>query len=195
MNDQLLWFTTRAAGTVSLILLSCVVGIGLLARLRVESARWPRFLTAELHARLALMTVVFLALHIITAVVDPFTSLGFVPVVVPFGSSYRTFWLGLGTVAFELLIAVVVTSVARRFIGPRVWRGVHWLAYAAWPVAVLHGIGTGTDAGSPWLIAITLVCVAGVLVTAIWRIAAAPVDPLRDARRITGGARRSAGRS
>lgn len=191
MNDQVLWFTTRAAGTVSLILLSCVVGIGLLARLRVESERWPRFLTAELHGQLALMTLVFLGLHIITAVVDPFTSLGFIPVVVPFGASYRTLWLGLGTVAFELLLAVIVTSLARRLVGARVWRGVHWLAYAAWPVAVIHGIGTGTDGRSAWLLAITLGCVAAVLATACWRIQAAPVDPLLDARRAVTAARRS----
>ena len=156
MSDQLLWFTTRAAGTVTLILLSGVVVIGLLARLRLESPRWPRFLTAELHGQLALMTLVFLMLHIVTAVVDPFTSLGFTPIVVPFGSSYRTLWLGLGTVAFELLLAVVVTSVARRFVGARAWRATHWLAYAAWPVAVVHGVATGTDSHSPWLIAITL---------------------------------------
>ena len=94
----------------------------------------------------------FLVLHIVTAVVDPFTHLGITAALVPFGSYYRTFWLGLGTVAFELMLAIVATSLLRHLIGVRVWRAVHWLAYVCWPVAVLHGIGTGTDASTPWMI-------------------------------------------
>ena len=145
MNDQVLWYTTRGAGAVSLVLLSAVVVLGLLARVRFETKAWPRFLSAAVHGDLALMTLVFLLLHIVTAVVDPFTHLGLVAAVVPFGSYYRTVWLGLGTIAFELLVAIVVTSLLRRYIGARVWRGIHWLAYASWPIAVIHGIGTGTD--------------------------------------------------
>jgi DMSO/TMAO reductase YedYZ heme-binding membrane subunit len=116
--------------------------------------------------------------------VDPFTHLGLVAALVPFGSYYRTFWLGLGTIAFELLIAIVVTSLLRRFIGARVWRGIHWLAYASWPVAVLHGIGTGTDNTSLWMLAIDGVCVAAVGGALVWRLVAAPPDPLAEERRV-----------
>src|ERR1700730_5639553 len=146
MNNQLLWYTTRGAGAVTLVLLSAVVVLGLAARARFERRGWPRFLSATLHRDLALMTVVFLGLHIVTAVVDPFANLGIVAAVVPFGSYYRTFWLGLGTVAFELVLAVTLTSLLRRWIGVSAWRSVHWLAYAAWPIAVAHELGTGTDA-------------------------------------------------
>jgi sulfoxide reductase heme-binding subunit YedZ len=183
MSDQLLWYTTRGAGAVSLILLSAVVVLGLLARLRVERRGWPRFLSAAVHGDLALMTLVFLLLHIVTAIVDPFTHLGLVAAVVPFGSYYRTFWLGLGTIAVELLIAIVATSLLRRHLGARTWRAIHWLAYASWPVAVLHGIGTGTDATAVWMLGIDVVCVAAVLVALGWRLAAAPPDPLASERR------------
>jgi methionine sulfoxide reductase heme-binding subunit len=183
MSDQLLWYTTRGAGAVSLVLLSTVVVLGLLARLRFETRGWPRFLSAAVHGDLALMTLVFLLLHIITAVVDPFTHLGLVAAVVPFGSSYRTFWLGLGTIAFELLLAIIATSLLRRHIGARTWRGIHWLAYASWPVAVVHGIGTGTDSTSLWMIALDIVCVAAVAAALIWRVAVAPPDPLAEERR------------
>ena len=183
MSNQLLWFTTRGAGAVSLILLSAVVVLGLLARLRVETRGWPRFLSAAVHGDLALMTLVFLLLHIVTAVVDPFTHLGLVAALVPFGSYYRTLWLGLGTIAFELLLAIIATSVLRRHIGARTWRTVHWFAYASWPVAVLHGVGTGTDSSSSWMIAIDFVCIAAVLVAVAWRMLAAPLDPLADERR------------
>jgi len=119
MSSQLLWYTTRGAGAVSLVLLSVVVVLGLLARLRFESQGWPRFLSAAVHGDLALMTLAFLLLHIVTAVVDPFTHLG-LAALVPFGSYYKTLWLGLGAVAFELLLAIVATSLLRRHIGPRV---------------------------------------------------------------------------
>jgi methionine sulfoxide reductase heme-binding subunit len=181
-NEQVLWFVTRAAGAVSLVLLSAVVVLGLLARLRVESPGWPRFLSSQLHARLAVMTLVFLTIHIVTAVVDPYTSLGIAPVILPFGSYYRTFWLGLGTVAFELLMAVLLTSLLRRVLGARLWRRAHWLAYAAWPIGVAHGIGTGTDGTSPWLLLITAACVVTVAAVAVWRLIAAPADPLRRLR-------------
>jgi methionine sulfoxide reductase heme-binding subunit len=182
MSNQLLWFTTRGAGAVSLILLSAVVVLGLLARLRVEARGWPRFLSAAVHGDLALMTLAFLLLHIVTAIVDPFTHLG-LTALVPFGSYYRTLWLGLGAIAFELLIAIVVTSLLRHHIGARTWRAIHWLAYACWPVAVLHGIGTGTDVHAVWMIGIDIVCVTAVLIALTWRAAAAPPDPLAGERR------------
>jgi sulfoxide reductase heme-binding subunit YedZ len=183
MNNTLLWYTARAAGIVSLVFLSAVVVLGLLARMRVEGRHWPRFLTATVHRDLALLSLVFLTLHIVTAVTDPFTSLGLNAAVVPFGSYYRTFWLGLGTLAVELMLAVVVTSLLRRWIGQRTWRAVHWLAYAVWPIAVVHGVGTGTDAFTLWSMAITIACVASVTVALMWRIDFARKDPLAQEKR------------
>lgn len=178
MSNTLLWYTTRGAGAVSLVLLSAVVVLGILSVLGVQTTGWPRFLTAGLHRNLALVTLVFLALHIVTAVVDPFTHLGWLAAVVPFSSYYRTFWLGLGTIAFELLLAIVVTSLIRGFIGQVAWRLVHWLSYASWPIAVLHGFGTGTDAWSVWLFALQAVCVTAVLAAIGYRLMADSRDPL-----------------
>ena len=189
MGTQLLWYTTRGAGAISLILLSTVVCLGLLTRLRASTPGWPSFLTAAVHRDLALVSLVFLALHIITAVVDPFTSLGIVAAAVPFGSSYRTLWLGLGTLSFELGLAVGLTSLFRRVVGARLWRSVHWLAYACWPLALLHSLGTGTDAHSAWLLGITIVCIGAVLGCLVARVLAAPEDPLSPARSRTLAAR------
>jgi len=173
MDDRLLWYTTRGSGAVALILLSAVVVLGLCARMRVESAAWPRFLSAALHRDLSLTACVFLVLHVVTAVVDPFTHLGIVAATVPFGSGYRTLWLGLGTISLELGAAVLATSLLRRHIGPRVWRLVHWLAYAAWPTALLHSVGTGTDTREAWMIAVVAVSTAAVGAALVWRLAAA----------------------
>jgi methionine sulfoxide reductase heme-binding subunit len=182
LSNTLLWYTTRGAGAVSLVLLSAVVVLGILSVLRVQSTSWPRFLTVGLHRNLGLMTLVFLALHIVTAVVDPFTHLGWLAAVVPFSSYYRTLWLGLGTIAFELLLAIVVTSLVRGFIGQIAWRLVHWLTYVSWPIAVLHGFGTGTDAWSAWLFAIQAVCIVAVLAAVGYRLVTPSRDPLADAR-------------
>jgi len=182
MTNSLLWYTTRGAGAVTLILLSSVVVLGILSTLRVQSPSWPRFLTSGLHRNLALMTLVFLALHIVTAVVDPYTNLGWAAALVPFSSSYRTLWLGLGVIAFELLAAIIVTSLVRGLIGHRTWRAIHWLTYAAWPIGVLHGIGTGTDSLSVWMLAITAGCVAAVGVAVFLRLTSGSSDPLVAAR-------------
>ena len=178
MSDAILWYTTRGAGAVTLILLSSVVVLGILGTQRVQSPSWPRFLTTGLHSNVALMTLVFLSLHIITAVVDPFTNLGWAAAFIPFDSNYRTLWLGLGVIAFELLLAIVGTSLVRGFIGHRSWRAIHWLTYAAWPVGVVHGLGTGTDTWSAWMLGITSTCAAAVGVAVVVRITSGPRDPL-----------------
>ena len=188
MSDTVLWYTTRGAGAVSLVLLTAVVVLGILSALRVQAAGWPRFLTTGLHRNLALMTLVFLTLHIVTAVVDPFTHLGWLAAVLPFSSYYRTFWLGLGTIAFELLFAIVATSLARGLIGHLTWRMVHWLTYASWPVAVIHGIGTGTDTWSAWLLVLTVACVGAVVAATGFRLAAGSRDPLNEQRTAFQGA-------
>src|SRR5437868_11749603 len=170
MSSSILWYTTRGAGAITLILLSCVVVLGILSALRVQSPSWPRFLTTGLHRNLALMTLVFLALHIVTAVVDPFTNLGWAAALIPFSSSYRTLWLGLGVISFELLLAIVATSLVRGLIGHRVWRAIHWLTHAAWPVGVVHGIGTGTDTLAAWMLVITAGSVAAAGVSIVLRL-------------------------
>jgi predicted ferric reductase len=182
LTDTVLWYTTRGAGAVSLVLLSAVLVLGVLSSLRFQSESWPRFLTTGLHRNLALMTVVFLALHIVTAVVDPFTHLGWLTAVIPFSSYYRTLWLGLGTIALDLLLAVVVTSLLRGYIGHGVWRAIHWLAYGSWPIAVIHGFGTGTDAWSAWLFALTAACIVAVALAVGYRVRTGSPDPLGSAR-------------
>jgi methionine sulfoxide reductase heme-binding subunit len=172
MNEQILWFATRGAGVVSLVLFTVVLCLGVSTVMRWQSPSWPRFLTAELHRNLALLSVVFLGIHIVTAVLDPYTSLGFIAAAIPFASSYRPLWVGLGVISVDLGLAVVVTSLLRARIGQRAWRAVHWLAYGSWPLAVAHSIGSGSDASAPWMIAIDAACIGVVLLAVGWRIVA-----------------------
>jgi sulfoxide reductase heme-binding subunit YedZ len=172
MSTQILWFATRGAGIVSLLLFSAVAVLGLLGAARTQSAAWPRFLTVELHRRLALMSVVFLAVHILTAVLDPFTSLGLAAAIVPFASSYRPIAVAFGVVSVDLVAAVIITSLLRERIGHRIWRAVHWSAYAAWPLAIEHTLTAGSDSFAPWMLAITAGCVVAVGMALVVRLTA-----------------------
>ncbi len=167
-----LWYVTRATGLVSLVLLTGTVLLGLLVTGNFTSARWPRYLTRGLHQNVSLLVLVFLALHIAATVLDTYTSISLTAAFIPFASPYKAAWLSLGAVALDLLIALTVTSLVRGRMGYRTWRRLHWLAYACWPVAVAHGLGTGTDRSATWVIALTLGCVGCVAVAAVWRVRA-----------------------
>jgi hypothetical protein len=166
-----LWFVTRATGLIALVLLTGTVVLGIMTSVRFAGPAWPRFVTVSLHRNLSLLTITFTGLHVLTTVTDPFASISVVSAVVPFTSGYRRIWLGLGAVAFDLLLAVLVTSLLRTRIGPRAWRVVHWAGYACWPVALVHGLGTGTDGAARWVLAITAVCALAVVSAGVWRLA------------------------
>ena len=166
------WYLTRGSGAISLILLTLSIALGITTSLRWATARWPRFVTEGLHRNISLLSVAFLALHIVTAVGDGFVPIRWLDVVVPFGSAYQPLWLGLGAVAVDLLLAVVITSMLRVRLGHRVWRAVHWLAYACWPVALVHGLGIGSDSGQAWMLGIDLVAIASVAAALCWRLLA-----------------------
>ena len=165
------WYLTRASGTVALILLTIAIVIGILSIGRVHSRRWPRFVIDGVHRSSSLLAVVFLAIHIATAVLDSFAPISLLDAIVPFAGSYRPIWLGLGAAAFDLLLAVTVTSLLRQRLGHRLWRAVHWLAYATWPIAVVHALGTGSDVQQTWLQLTYAVSGAAVIAAVLWRIA------------------------
>jgi len=169
LHGPFLWYATRAAGLITLILLTASMTLGILNAGRFGTSRWPRFLVQGLHRNLSLLALTFLALHVATTVIDTYTSIGLSAAFVPFSSSYKRFWLGLGAVACDLLLTLVITSLVRQRIGHRLWRVVHWAGYLCWPVAIAHGLGAGTDRGTRWVLALTATCVAVVLGSVIYR--------------------------
>lgn len=171
MTSETLWYANRASGAVCLVLFTAVVLLGIAVRLRARLPGLPRFGTVALHRALSLSATAFLALHIAFAVIDGYVDIGVIDVLVPFVSSYQPFWLGLGTVALDLALAVLVTSLLRARIGHRAWRATHLLAYASWPVALAHGIGIGTDTGTDWMTWLTVCCVAAVVTALALRLA------------------------
>jgi methionine sulfoxide reductase heme-binding subunit len=179
------WYFGRATGVIALVLLTATIVLGVLGPLRVSTTAWPRFAIRTLHRDLALLSLLIIAIHVVTVVLDGFVHIPLSAAVLPFGSSYRAFWVALGAIAFDLLLAVVLTSLLRRRVGDRIWRFVHWFTYASWPIAVAHGLGAGSDSGQAWALAITVGCCAVVAIAASLRILRARPSSSRDAR---GGA-------
>ncbi len=170
-SSTTLWYTTRATGIVALILLTATMVFGILTAGRAKSRSWPAFAQADLHKRISIMAVVFVTIHVLTAVLDTYVHLGWLSIVVPFVSPYQSLWTGLGTVAVDLMIAVAVSSALRQRISARTWRAFHWLAYGSWPVAMAHSLGEGTDAPKLWMDGIAVVCCLAVACALAWRIA------------------------
>ena len=166
-----LWYATRGAGATTMVLLTASVVLGIGEERGWRPAGSPRYAIAALHRTISMLAMAMLVVHIVTTIADPFPKIGIANVLIPFATNYRPLWMGLGTVASDLLIALIITSVLRRRLGYGAWRAVHWAAYACWPVAILHGLGTGSDTKSTWMLMLTLASVAAVLMALLARLA------------------------
>ena len=169
MSSPVLWYATRATGLVALVLLTATTVLGILTANRAVSPRWPAFSVQDLHRRISVITMGFLACHILTSVLDSYVHIGWAAIVVPFASSYKRLWVALGSIGLDLLLAVAVTSHLRHKMRPATWRAVHWLAYLSWPVALSHAFGVGTDMRQGWAMVLGVVCIAAVAGAAVWR--------------------------
>ena len=173
------WYLARGTGAVALLLLTASLVLGVLGSVRFSAPRWPRFAVDTLHRDISLLVMAVLVVHIVTSVLDSFAPIALSAAVIPFASTYRPLWLGLGALSFDLLLALVITSLLRRRLGYQRWRAIHWLSYASWPITVLHGLGTGSDAKVWWMLALTAACVAAVLAAVGVRIARAERPEIR----------------
>jgi methionine sulfoxide reductase heme-binding subunit len=169
-NATALWYASRATGVVSMVLLSIVVVLGVVVNRQGRLPGLPRFAVTGLHRSISLIAVVFLAVHVLSAVADKYVNIRLAATIIPFTSSYMPVQIGLGAVALDLGLAVIVTSLLRARLGRRVWRAVHWLAYAAYPVALLHSLTSAKDLRSGGLLAVTAACVLGVTAAVYYRL-------------------------
>jgi predicted ferric reductase len=170
--SELLWAFGRASGMVALALFTVTVLLGIVTRSGRPLPGIPRFSVSLLHRNVSLLGLVFLVLHIVTLLADSYAQLNLVDVVVPFLGAFKPFWQGLGTVAFDLVLALVVTGLLRRRIGQRTFRTLHWLSYAMWPIALVHAVGNGTDASSGWFLLAAGASAVVVLAAILWRVSA-----------------------
>jgi sulfoxide reductase heme-binding subunit YedZ len=170
VSSTTFWYITRASGIVALVLLTLTMLLGLATTARARARNWPGYAQQELHRRLSMIALVMVSIHVLTSVLDTFVSISWVAVVVPFTSTYGRFWVGVGTISLDLMVAVLVSSLLRSRMKPGTWRALHWLAYLCWPVALAHTFGMGTDSGEPWVIALGAACVLSVGAALVWRL-------------------------
>jgi sulfoxide reductase heme-binding subunit YedZ len=172
-SSTALWYASRATGLVAVVLLSAVVVLGILVTRQGRLPGLPRFAVTGLHRNLSLLALVFTIVHVLSAVADSYVSIPLAATVVPFVSGYEGFALGLGAITLDLMIAMIVTSLLRGRMNPKLWRAIHWLAYLSWPVGVLHSLLASKDLRGGWELAVTIACIVAVGVAAGWRVAAA----------------------
>jgi sulfoxide reductase heme-binding subunit YedZ len=162
----------RGTGVISLVLLTVAIVLGIAARFRRRRVLLiPRYSLLANHRNVSLLASAFVIVHVLAIVAGPYGQLRVVDIFVPFVAARAPIWLGLGTVGVDLLIAVMITSVLRRWLGTRVFRAVHWFVYAMWPVAFLHGIGEGPDSWMAWYLVLSVLCAAAVVGMVCWRLA------------------------
>ena len=170
MSSTALWYATRASGLMALILLTLTMVLGITTTTRARARNWPGFAQQEIHRRISMIAVVFVAIHVLTSVLDTYVNISWAAIVIPFTSSYGRLWVGVGAISLDLMIAVFVSSLLRARMRPQTWRAIHWVAYLSWPVALAHTFGLGTDAGEGWVIALGAACVIAVALALAWRI-------------------------
>lgn len=164
------WYTARAAGVVAYALLTSGVLLGVLLAGRARLARWPAFAVTDVHRFVALLSGVFIALHVYALLLDRYAHVSLATLLVPGATSYRPFWIALGTVALELLAAVGISNLLRKRLGHARWRRIHYLTFVVWLAATAHGIGAGTDATAEWLRLLYVAAISGVAGAIAWRL-------------------------
>lgn len=165
-----LWYATRSSGFGSFVLLTLSVVLGVLTTQRIATGWWPRFASQALHRNVSLLAVVLLATHVLTTLLDNYVPISWWAAAIPFTSTYDRVWIGLGTLALDLILVVTLSSLVRSAVGHRSWRLLHWLSYAAWPLALTHYLSSGTDALASWSLAIAAVSTVAVLAAVFVRI-------------------------
>jgi sulfoxide reductase heme-binding subunit YedZ len=168
--DQALWALGRGTGIVALVIFTLALVLGIVTRSGRPLPTLGRFGAADLHRTAALTGTGLIAVHVGSLLLDPYAQLRLVDLVVPFLGAYRPIWLGLGTLAVDLLAVITVVSLFRHRVGPRVFHAVHWATYLLWPVALVHSLGNGTDAGSAWFRWLAVACSGAVLAAVFWRL-------------------------
>jgi methionine sulfoxide reductase heme-binding subunit len=165
------WYASRATGIVALLLLTAVLVLGILVNRQGRLPGLPRFAVTDIHRNLSLLSVAFIAVHVLTAVLDTFVSIPLAAGIIPFASGYERLWLGLGAISLDLMLAMIVTSLLRGRLNRVLWRAIHLLAYLSWPIAFAHSIGSSKDLQQGWMLDMAVGCALVVAAAVVWRLA------------------------
>jgi sulfoxide reductase heme-binding subunit YedZ len=169
-SSPVAWYAARAGGVVAFLLLTAVVLLGLQMSSKRRIDRWPRIAIEDVHRFVAFAAGSFVVIHIVAIAIDSYLPFSLKSMVVPFISRYRPAWVGIGIVAAELMLAVAIANRLRgRVLSYSTWRKTHYATFAVWTGATVHGIASGTDRSSVWLVALEVACAGAVTGMTAWR--------------------------
>jgi sulfoxide reductase heme-binding subunit YedZ len=169
-THHLFWLSSRAFGIVALLLVSLSVGVGLALAGRVSRRPGlPRRLK-RLHESLALAGLIAIALHGLLLLGDSYLRPGLAGIAVPFALASQPVWTGLGIIGGWLSAVIVASFYVRRWIGVKVWRWLHRWTFAVYLLAIVHTLGSGSDAGSAWLLGLIALTAAPIAILATLRV-------------------------
>ena len=151
-SDQVTWYVTRAAGMIAYLLLwlSTVWGLAIPSKLFGDVLSGD--FTFDFHQFISLLSLGFLGLHIVVLTADRYLPFSLAQILVPFLSPYRPLWVGIGILAFYLLLLVTITFYLRKQIGMKAFRYIHYTSLVAYLGAVVHALMSGTDSSLPVVI-------------------------------------------
>jgi sulfoxide reductase heme-binding subunit YedZ len=187
------WYVARAGGVVAYVLLTAAVLLGMTMASRRRVERWPRIAIEDVHRFVTFAAGTFVVIHIVAIAIDAYLPFSLTSLVVPFISHYRPAWVGLGIVGAELMLAVAVTNRLReRVLSYGTWRKLHYATFGVWATATIHGLGSGTDRSTIWLVALEAGSAAAVLGVLAWRLMQRRARTVGDAGYVVAGAAASA---
>jgi predicted ferric reductase len=156
------WYAARAGGILAFALLTASVIVGLLLSSKARLEHWPRFALEDVHRFVGLLAGTFILLHGAALLVDGYLPFSLTNLLVPGTAPYRPLSVAAGVIAAELLVALALTNRYRKVLSYGFWRRAHYLNFAVWLLALVHGILSGTDTGSTWAIVLYLTAAGAV---------------------------------
>ena len=167
-HDPTFWLIARATGLLAVALVSATIVAGLVLKghplVMLRPAGVP-----DVHRFLSLLALMAVALHGVALVLDSTVEVTPQALVVPGLVPYRPLWTAVGVVAAELMLLVHLSFRYRKRIGVRNWRRLHWVTYAIFAGAALHGLLAGTDSDRPWALSAYVLIVGTVVGLTAWR--------------------------
>ena len=182
-SDPTFWILARASGLAAYLLLTISVVAGLAVKSRVLRALKPAAVT-DVHRFLALLGLGGIAIHGLTLVLDNVVDISLTALVVPGRISYRPLWTSVGVVSAELMLVIYLSFSIRRWIGFKSWRKLHYLTFAVFAAASVHGLMAGSDSNNPWVLDIYLGAIGAVAAATTWRVLVPPARPSSRARSV-----------
>ena len=164
------WYLSRSAGLVAYLVLFFVVVLGISIRTRGLDKYLARWKVTDLHTFLSLLALSFVALHAGVLLWDGFVGYSPLDILVPFATPYRTVWTAVGISTAYLLALIAVSFPARRWIGYRTWRTMHYFTFLAYLAALAHGVFMGTDSQTGWAQLLYISTASVVLILGLYRV-------------------------